>query len=156
MKSYLTIANGLRDRVSTLQAELETREEELKMAQEQCNEWQECTTKIEAQLNSETERLNAKLQKAKDQTQRFEKLVLILEKNNDSLTACNEALRQDNLVFHHKIEQTDKLIDIVARKADDLRVKATRVGGSARKYEAYLDELSCFVRFVANRGVAFE
>ena len=80
----------------------------------------------------------------------------MLEKNNDSLTANNESLRQDNVVLHHKIEQTDKLIDIVARKADELRVKATRIGGRARKYEAYLDELSCFVRFVANRGVAFE
>ena len=156
MKRYLAQTNNLRDRVSTLQSELETQEEELKIAREQCNEWQECTTKIEAQLNSETARLNARLQKAKDQTQQFEKLVLILEKNNDSLTACNETLRQDNLVFHHKIEQNDKLINIVARKADELRVKATKVGVSARKYEAYLDELSCFVRFVANRGVAFE
>ena len=76
-----------------MQAELETREEELKIAQEQRNEWQEDTTKIEAQLKSETARLNARLRKAKDQTQPFEKLVLILEKNNDSLTACNEALR---------------------------------------------------------------
>ena len=89
MKRYLTMANGLRDRVSILQAELEAREEELKIVQEQRNEWQEDTTKIEAQLNSETARLNARLQKAKDQTQQFEKLVLILEKNNDSLTACN-------------------------------------------------------------------
>ena len=83
-------------------------------------------------------------------------MALILEKNNESLAASNEAIRQDNFVFHHKIEQTDKLINIVARKADELCVKATKIGGSARKYEMYLDELSSFVKFVANRGVAFE
>ena len=76
---------------------------------------------------------------------------MILGKNNDSLVASNEALCQDNVVFHHKIEQTDKLINI-----GRLRVRASRIGGSARKYETYLDELSSFVRFIANRGVAFK
>ena len=41
MKRYLTLTNSLRDRVSTLQAELETRGEELKIVQEQHSEWQE-------------------------------------------------------------------------------------------------------------------
>ena len=72
------------------------------------------------------------------------------------MAASNEALCQDNVVFYHKIEQADKLINIVARKADELRIKATRIGGSARKYETYLDEPSSFVRFVANKGVASE
>ena len=35
MKRYLTLINDLRDRVSTLQAELETRDEELNIVQKQ-------------------------------------------------------------------------------------------------------------------------
>ena len=102
MKRYLTLINDLRDHVSTLQIELETREEELKIVQKQRSEWQECTTEIEAQLNSEITRFEAGLQKAKDQTLQFEKMVPKLEKNNDSLVASDEALCQDNIAFHHK------------------------------------------------------
>ena len=69
MKRYLTLANGLRDRVSTLQAKLETWEEELKIVQEQRSEWQEYITEIDAQLSSRITRLEAGLQQAKDQTQ---------------------------------------------------------------------------------------
>ena len=52
IKRYLAQINNLRDRISTLQAELETQEEELKMVQEQRSEWKECTAEIEVQLNS--------------------------------------------------------------------------------------------------------
>ena len=156
VKRYLTLANSLGDRISTLQAELETREEELKVVQEQRNEWQEHITEIETQLNSETTRFDAELRRAKEHTRQLKKMVLMLERNNDSLTASNEALLQDNTVFQHKIEQTDKLINMAARKADELRVKATMIGGSTRRFEVYLDELSSFVGLIANRGVAFE
>ena len=61
MKRYLAQTNNLRNRISTLQAELETQEEELKIVQEQRNEWEECNAEIEAQLNSEITRLDAGL-----------------------------------------------------------------------------------------------
>ena len=156
IERYLAQINDLRDRISTLQDELETQGEELKIVQEQRSKWKEGTAEIKAQLNSEITGLSTELQKTKDQTQQLENMVHILEKNNESLVDSNEALRQDNFVFHHKIEQTDKMINIVAMKANELCVKATRIGGSARKYEMYLDELSSFVKLVANRGVAFE
>ena len=66
MKRYLTQTNDLRDRVYTLQVELETQEEKLKIMQGQRSEWQECTAEIEAQLNFKITGLDVGLQKAKD------------------------------------------------------------------------------------------
>jgi hypothetical protein len=47
-------------------------------------------------------------------------MVQILEKNNESLAASNGTPLQDNTLFHYKIEQTNRLIDMVARKANEL------------------------------------
>ena len=83
-------------------------------------------------------------------------MVQILETNNESLAASNGTLLQDNTLFHYKIEQTDRLIDMVARKANELRVMASRIGNSHHIYEEYLNEVSSFIRNVANRGITFE
>ena len=83
-------------------------------------------------------------------------MVQILEKNNESLAANNGTLLQDNTLFHYKIEQTDRLIDMVARKEIELRVKVSRIGNNRLRYEEYLNEVSYVIRNVANRGVIFE
>lgn len=46
----------------------------------------------------------------------------MLEKNNKSLATNNGTLLHDNILFHYKIEQNDRLIDIVAQKANELWV----------------------------------
>ena len=69
-----------------------------------------------AELDIEKE----ELQRARKQIQQLEKMVQILEKNNESLAASNGTPLQDNTLFHYKIEQTNRLIDMVARKANEL------------------------------------
>jgi predicted RNase H-like nuclease (RuvC/YqgF family) len=105
-----------------------------------------------AELDIEKE----ELQRARKQIQQLEKIVQILEKNNESLAASNGTLLQDNTLFHYKIEQIDRLIDMVAPKANELRVKASRIGNNRHRYEEYLNEVSSFIRNVANRGITFE
>jgi len=95
-------------------------------------------------------------QRVRKQIQQLEKMVQILETNNESLAASNGTLLQDNTLFHYKIEQTDRLIDMVARKANELRVKAARIANNRHRYEEYLNEVSSFIRNVANRGISFE
>jgi len=149
----------MRNRVSVIQAELETREEEAKKMQEQFEEWQDDISSLDVQLNTKVAELDIEkeeLQRARKQIQQLEKMVQILERNNESLAANNGTLLQDNTLFHYKIEQTDRLIDMVARKANELRVKASRIGNSRRRYEGYLNEVSSFIMNVANIGVTFE
>jgi hypothetical protein len=45
---------------------------------------------------------------------------------------------------------------MVARKANELRVKAARIANNHHRYEEYLNEVSSFIRNVANRGISFE
>jgi len=159
MKGYLDKINGMRNRVSVIQAELESREEEAKEMQEQFKEWQDYILSFDAQLNTKVAELDIKkeeLQRARNQIQQLEKMVRILETNNETLAASNGTLLQDNTVFHYKIEQTDRLIDMVARKANELRAKATRIANNRHRYEEYLNEVSSFIRIVANRGISFE
>ena len=66
----------------------------------------------------------------------------MLEKNNKSLATNNGTLLHDNTLFHYKIEQNDRLIDIVAQKANELRVKASRIDNNVHKYEKYFNEVS--------------
>jgi len=159
MKEYLDKINGMRNRVSDIQAELESREEEARKMQEQFEEWQDYISSLDVQLNTKTTELDIEkeeLQRARKQIQQLEKMVQILEKNNESLAVSNGTLLQDNTLFHYKIEQTDRLIDMVARKANELRVKASKIGNSRHRYEEYLNEVSSFIRNVANRGITFE
>ena len=159
MKEYLDKMNAMRNRVSLIQAELESREEEAKKMQEQFEEWQGHISNLDVQLNTKVAELDIEkeeLQRARKQIQQLEKMVQILEKNNESLAASNETLLQDNTLFHYKIEQTDRLIDMVARKANELRVKASRIGNSRLRYEEYLNEVSSFIKNVSNRGISFE
>jgi len=159
MKEYLDKINGMRNRVSVIQTELETREEKAKKMQEQFEEWQDYISSLNVQLNTKVVELDIEkeeLQKARKQIQQLEKMVQILETNNELLAASNGTLLQDNTLFHYKIEQTDRLIDMVARKANKLRVKASRIGNNHHKYEEYLNEVSSFIRNVANRGITFE
>ena len=159
MKEYLDRINGMRNRVSVIQAELESREEEAKKMQEQFEEWQDYISSLDVQLNTKVVELDIEkeeLQRARKQIQQLEKMVQILETNNESLAASNGTLLQDNTLFHYKIEQTDKLIDMVARKANELRVKAARIANNHHRYEEYLNEVSSFIRNVANRGISFE
>jgi chromosome segregation ATPase len=159
MKGYLDKINGMRNRVSVIQAELESREEEAKKMQEQFEEWQDYIISLDVQLNTKVAELDIEkeeLQRARKQIQQLEKMVQILETNNESLAASNGTLLQDNTLFHYKIEQTDRLIDMVARKANELRVKASRIGNSRHRYEEYLNEVYSFIRNVANRGITFE
>ena len=159
MKEYLDKMNAMRNRVSLIQAELESREEEAKKMQEQFEEWQGHISNLDVQLNTKVAELDIEkeeLQRARKQIQQLEKMVQILEKNNESLAASNETLLQDNTLFHYKIEQTDRLIDMVARKANELRVKASRIGNSRLRYEEYLNAVSSFIKNVSNRGISFE
>jgi hypothetical protein len=43
-----------------------------------------------------------------------------LDKNNESLATSNNALLQDNTLFHYKNEQINKLIGMVALKENEL------------------------------------
>jgi chromosome segregation ATPase len=159
MKGYLDKINGMRNRVSVIQAELESREEEAKEMQEQFEEWQDYIISFDAQLNTKVAELDIEkeeLQRARNQIQQLEKMVRILETNNETLDASSGTLLQDNTVFHYKIEQTDRLIDMVARKASELRAKATKIANNRHRYEEYLNEVSSFIRIVANRGISFE
>jgi chromosome segregation ATPase len=159
MKEYLDRINGMRNRVSVIQAELESREEEAKKIQERFEEWQDYISSLDVQLNTKVVELDIEkeeLQRARKQIQQLEKMVQILETNNESLAASNGTLLQDNTLFHYKIEQTDRLIDMVARKANELRVKAARIANNHHRYEEYLNEVSSFIRNVANRGISFE
>ena len=159
MKEYLDRINGMRNRVSVIQAELESREEEAKKMQERFEEWQDYISSLDVQLNTKVVELDIEkeeLQRARKQIQQLEKMVQILETNNESLAASNGTLLQDNTLFHYKIEQTDRLIDMVARKANELRVKAARIANNHHRYEEYLNEVSSFIRNVANRGISFE
>ena len=45
---------------------------------------------------------------------------------------------------------------MVARKANELRVKAFKIANSRHRYEESLNEVSSFIRNVANRGITFE
>jgi len=159
MKEYLDRINGMRNRVSVIQAELESREEEAKKMQEQFEEWQDYISSLDVQLNTKVAELDIEkeeLQRARKQIQQSEKMVQILEKNNESLAASNGTLLQDNTLFHYKIEQTDRLIDMVARKENELQVKAARIANNRHRYEEYLNEVSSFIKNVANRGISFE
>jgi chromosome segregation ATPase len=159
MKEYLDKINGMRNRVSVIQAELESREEEAKKMQEQFEEWQDYISSLDVQLNTKVAELDIEkeeLQRARKQIQQSEKMVQILEKNNESLAASNGTLLQDNTLFHYKIEQTDRLIDMVARKENELQVKAARIANNRHRYEEYLNEVSSFIKNVANRGISFE
>jgi chromosome segregation ATPase len=159
MKEYLDRINGMRNRVSVIQAELESREEEAKKMQERFEEWQDYISSLDVQLNTKVVELDIEkeeLQRARKQIQQLEKMVQILETNNESLAVSNGTLLQDNTLFHYKIEQTDRLIDMVARKANELRVKAARIANNHHRYEEYLNEVSSFIRNVANRGISFE
>ena len=159
MKEYLDRINGMRNRVSVIQAELESREEEAKKMQEQFEEWQDYISSLDVQLNTKVVELDIEkeeLQRARKQIQQSEKMVQILEKNNESLAASNGTLLQDNTLFHYKIEQTDRLIDMVARKENELQVKAARIANNHHRYEEYLNEVSSFIKNVANRGISFE
>ena len=127
--------------------------------QEQFEEWQGHINSFDAQLNTKVAELDIEkeeMQRARNQIQQLEKMVRILETNNETLAASNGTLLQDNTVFHYKIEQTDRLIDMVARKANELRAKAARIANNRHRYEEYLNEVSSFIRIVANRGVSFE
>jgi chromosome segregation ATPase len=159
MKEYLDKINGMRNRVSVIQAELESREEEAKKMQEQFEEWQDYISSLDVQLNTKVAELDIEkeeLQRARKQIQQSEKMVQILEKNNESLAASNGTLLQDNTLFHYKIEQTDRPIDMVARKENELQVKAARIANNRHRYEEYLNEVSSFIKNVANRGISFE
>jgi chromosome segregation ATPase len=159
MKEYLDKINGMRNRVSVIHAEFESREEEVKEMQEQFEDWQDYINSFDAQLNTKVAELDIEkeeLQRARKQIQQLEKMVQILETNNESLAASNGTLLQDNTLFRYKIEQTNMLIDMVARKANELRVKAVRIANNRHRYEEYLNEVSSFIRSVANRGISFE
>jgi hypothetical protein len=80
----------------------------------------------------------------------------MLERNNESLAPNNGTPLQDNIMFHYKIEQTNMLIDMMAWKANELWMKAYMIGKNIHKYEEYLNEVSFFIKNVANIGVIFK
>jgi hypothetical protein len=80
----------------------------------------------------------------------------MLDRSNKSLSVSNRTLLQDNTLFHYKIEQIEKLIDMVTWKANELWVKAFMIGNNIHKYKEYLSEVLAFIKNVANRGVTFE
>ena len=80
----------------------------------------------------------------------------MLNKNNKSLAVSNRTLLQDNTLFHCKIEQTDRLIDMVAQKENELRMKAFMIGNNVYRYEGYLNEVLAVIKNASNRGVTFE
>jgi len=80
----------------------------------------------------------------------------MLERNNESLATSNRTLFQNNTLFHYKIEQTNKLIDMVAHKENELKVKVFKIGNNIHKYEEYLNGVLSFIRNVANRSITFE
>lgn len=80
----------------------------------------------------------------------------MLERNNESLASSNRTLLQDNILFHYKIEQIDRLIDMMACKANELWMKAYMIGNNVHKYKEYLNEVFFFIKNVANRGVTFK
>jgi hypothetical protein len=88
--------------------------------------------------------------------QRLERTIQLLNKNNESLVASNSMLLQDNTLFHYKNEQINKLIDMMDRKTNELRVKASMICNNVSKYELYLSEVLAFIRNIANIEVAFK
>jgi Asp-tRNA(Asn)/Glu-tRNA(Gln) amidotransferase C subunit len=58
MKEYLDRINGMRNWVSMIQAELESREEEAKKMQEQFEEWQDYISNLDVQLNTKVAELD--------------------------------------------------------------------------------------------------
>jgi archaellum component FlaC len=84
---------------------------------EQFKEWKKYIDSFNVQLNKKIDEIDIEkkeLQRAKNQIQQLEKTIQMLNKNNKSLAASNRTLLQDNTLFHCKIEQTDRLIDMVA------------------------------------------
>jgi chromosome segregation ATPase len=72
MKGYLDKINGMRNRVSVIQAELESQEEEAKRMQEQFEEWQDYMSSLDVQLNTKVAELDIEkeeLQRARKQIQ---------------------------------------------------------------------------------------
>lgn len=55
-------------------------------------------------------------------------------------------------MFHFNIEKINKLIDKVARRENELQVKAYLIRNSASKYEEYLNKVLAFIRKVAKGG----
>lgn len=72
----------------------------------------------------------------------------MLIKNNKSLVTSNNVLFKDNILFYYKIGQTNKLYDRVARKENELQVKASLILNSASKSK-YLNKVLAFIRNVA-------
>jgi hypothetical protein len=75
-------------------------------------------------------------------------MVQILERNNESFAINNGTLLQDSTLFHYKIEQIDKLIDMAAWKANELWVTASGISNNVNKYREYLNEVSSFIKNV--------
>jgi hypothetical protein len=69
-----------------------------------------------------------------------------LDKNNESLATSNNALLQDNTLFHYKNEQINKLIGMVALKENELWVKASMICNNIGNYEGYLSEVLAFLK----------
>jgi chromosome segregation ATPase len=72
MKGYLDKINGMRNRVSVIQAKLESQEEEAKRMQEQFEEWQDYMSSLDVQLNTKVVELDIEkeeLQRARKQIQ---------------------------------------------------------------------------------------
>ena len=63
----------------------------------------------------------------------------MLNRNNNALHGSNNTLLQDNTLFHYKIEHIKMLLNMVAQKANELRVKAFIIFYNVHKYKHYLN-----------------
>jgi len=59
-------------------------------------------------------------------------------------------------LFHYNIEHTNKLIDKVTWKANELWVKASLINNNASTYQEYFNDVLTFIQNVANRGISFK
>lgn len=62
-------------------------------------------------------------------------------RNNKILSTSKDTLLQDNTLFNYEIKQINRLNDMVAYKANKLRVKASKISNNIYKYKEYLSEV---------------
>ena len=172
MRDYQKRAESSKGRMRALQSEIEVREEELRelrshyfemeeemsKAKQERQECQDYMDSFAVQINSKIAELDIEkeeLQRTRDKLAQSEGMVRVLERSNEALGASNEAIIEDNTVFHAKIRHMEKQVEQVARYAERLQQQATQVGNDASKYREYMGVMACLIGDLANRGNVF-
>jgi chromosome segregation ATPase len=84
---------------------------ELSELRQKFKEWQNHINRLDVQMNTKITKLEIEREElygARDQFQQLERITQMMNRNNKSLATSNNALLQDNTLFHCKIEHTNK------------------------------------------------